>query len=126
MIDFKTVTVEINGYLQTNLERTIGGVSDDPIPFAQAGTLIGQSVVNFDSNVNKFEVAIQSFHFETKNDHNIAKLKLEPQIINRSSVPSRSLEVRVLASFRDNSPEDDFEQDKYIMTATLLVIVDRD
>lgn len=115
MIDFKSITIEITGYLDTNLERTIDGFPDEPIPFSKSGTLFGEGVVNFDSIINKYEVAIQSFHFETKNDHNIAKLKLEPQVFSRTREPSRSLDVRVLASFRDNSPVDDFERDKYIM-----------
>ena len=122
MIDFRTVTVEMNTRELANIERHVDGhhVSG---AFKNTGVMAGNAELRFDSNVRRAEAAIKTFHFETKNDHHIKKIKLEP---NLRVLSGGRVSIGVEGVFMDNSPNDDFVNKPFIMSATLLVIVDRD
>ena len=122
MIDFQTVTVNLTRQ-QLDVERRLGGGSFQG-NFKSTGTMAGSRSATFTSRVNRVESAIKSFHFETKNDHHLEKLKLEP-FVSFDDAARRVLNVRVEAAFKDDSPNDDFLNTPFIMTATILLIVDR-
>ncbi len=127
MIDFRSINIEINRLLTSATARTIEDGERDSVPFNESGNLFGRQIVRFDSRVNRFEVAIKSFHFETKNDHHISKLKLEPNMYRIAEDPTRVFNIDVRSAFSDDSPEDDFDISRaYIMSVSLLIIVDRD
>jgi len=123
MIDFQTVSVNLSRQ-SLDVERRLGGGSFQG-NFNSTGTMAGTGRVTFPSRVNRVEAAIKSFHFETKNDHHLEKLKLEP-LPTIHNAARTEVSVYVEAAFKDDSPNDDFLNQPFIMTATILVIVDRD
>lgn len=122
MIDFKTINIEVNNRELTNIERNIEGY-DAERTFHNAGVLSGRGEVSFDTNIKKASTAIKSFHFETKDDHNLKKLKLELREVIKDN---NKIIIDVEGVFMDNSPEDDYVNKPFIISASVLVIVDRE
>lgn len=120
MIDFKSVLVELNNIRAQDIsERLLAGHRNN-VPFKQSGALSGAAAIQFTRGVIRAEAAIKSFHFETEGDHNMKKIKLEPRV----TVNGSTVNVFVEGVFMDSSPDDDFFNKRFIMSAEILVIAE--
>ena len=76
--------------------------------------------ITFDRRVVNVNCAIRGYRFETRDDHNVKKLKIESGITPRGT-DGRRFSVSANAHFGDASPGDD----RYdFMTVQLLVIAE--
>ncbi|MDN3644611.1 hypothetical protein QWY75_00160 [Pontixanthobacter aestiaquae] len=123
MLDFRTVNLQLE-VASTDTERRLEGGRFNG-NFRSTGTLTGRTQVTFPSGVSRHEAAISAFHFETKNDHHLEKLKIEP-FISVEDASRRTLNVTVEAAFKDDSPGDDFQNTPFIMSTKILLLVDRE
>ncbi|MGB3542536.1 hypothetical protein [Rubrivirga sp.] len=123
MTDFQTVRIEMSK-LSLDVERHVEGHRYHG-PFSSTGTLAGQATLTFPSKVLRAVTAVSSFHYETKDDHHIDKLKLETSASLLRADRGEIL-VGVEGAFKDSTPDDDFRGKPFVMSATVLCIVERD
>jgi hypothetical protein len=123
---FRTIEVTMRGYDSGTVWLTGPTLSDIDVHgdfvsrFEEHGNLRGEKIIEFDSNIRMAQVALKGFHFETENDHNLSKIKLDITVAPRGNYAH----VFAVAAFKDDSPKDDFDDKPFIMKATVLLIVE--